>query len=123
MNHTQAFKCFGTKPTNVRSSWSARSAETVVITLWQDQIKRRGSKMIYEESLKQDNRFGGREMMKHLAYAWDYCDRKVNVIIAIPKDPTAHPRSIKECFPSKIVMRLTHFDPETSTFAAEAELH
>lgn len=48
--HTTPFQHFGTSPRNVQRSLSARSVdgETVVVTLWQDQFKRRGNRLTYE---------------------------------------------------------------------------
>jgi hypothetical protein len=59
--------------------------------------------------------------MENLVWAKNHCDGQFRVIIAIPKDPAAHPRSIKECFPSKMTMRLAHLDIETGAFVAEAD--
>lgn len=122
-NHTESFKHFGTKPANVRWSWSACAADgkTVVATLWQDQFKRRDGKVVYIGSLKQDNRLGAREMMRNLAWAWIQCQRRFNVIVAVPKDAKDRRRAIKECFPSKMVMRLTQLDLQTGAYAAETE--
>jgi len=43
------------------------------------------------------------------------------VIVAKAKDQKADPRTIQECFPSKMVMRLMEFDGATGAFIAEAE--
>jgi hypothetical protein len=59
--------------------------------------------------------------MENLAWARDNCDGLFKVIIAIAKDTRAERRSIKECFPSKMMMRLTHLDVPTAAFSAEAE--
>ena len=59
--------------------------------------------------------------MENLAWARDYCDRRFGVIIAIAKDRNVEPRSIAECFPSKVVMRLAHLDVDTGAWVAEAE--
>lgn len=109
-----------------------RSARTpdgkaVVATLWQDEFERRGGRLIYARSAsdygEHDSRPGFHEMMENLTWARDHCDGLFRVIIAIAKDTTARPRSIKECFPSEMVMRLESIDTNTGAFVAVAELH
>jgi hypothetical protein len=125
--HTAAFKHFGTKPKNIQWSWSARSpeGETVVVTLWQDKFKRRDGRIVYERqgifNGSPDTRPGFRELMDNLAWAQTHCHGRFRVITAIAKDVTAEPRSIRECAPTNMVMRLTHLDMTTGTFSAEAE--
>jgi hypothetical protein len=58
--------------------------------------------------------------MENLRWALDHCDGWVRVIIAIAKNKNAHPRSISECFPSKMQLRVTHLDQTTGAFAFEA---
>jgi hypothetical protein len=120
---TRAFEYFGTTPTNPRWSRSAQSADgnTVVFSLWQHKFKDRDGR-IYEDSMTHDDHHGGRALRRHLKWAWENCDGRVRVIVNIAKDPTVHPHSIKECRPVEMIMRLTHFDLETGTFAAEAEV-
>jgi hypothetical protein len=59
--------------------------------------------------------------MDNLAWARDHCDGLLKVIIARAKDPNAEPRSIAECFPSAMVMRLRSLDTDRGAFIAEAE--
>src|SRR4051794_39640004 len=105
MSHTACFAHFGAKPRNIKWSWSARSADgkNVIVTLWQDHFKRRDGKLCYVreggDPLNPDRRPGYRELMENLTWAIDNCDRQFNVIVAIAKDTTAHPRSIAECHP------------------------
>jgi hypothetical protein len=128
LTHTEAFAHFGTIPTNVQWSWSARNEETkiVVCTLWQDEFSRRGGRLVYERSkggaweLSRKSP-GFDEMKENLAWAQDNCEGRVHIIIAIPKDKTTFPHSIGECFPSKIVMNVTRLDRETGEFILEAE--
>lgn len=126
ISHTAAFAHFGTKPKNVQWSWSARSEDgkTVVVTLWQDLFKRVDGKLVYErpdtDGAHLDSRPGFRELMDNLAWARDRCDGKMALIIAIPKDRNADPRSIAECFPSKVAMRLTYLDTHTGAYSAES---
>jgi hypothetical protein len=61
------------------------------------------------------------EWIENLVWASEHCGGRFHVIIAKAKDVNADPRSIEECFPSKVVMRLTHFDRETGALVAEAE--
>jgi hypothetical protein len=59
--------------------------------------------------------------MENLAWARDHCSGRFRVIIAKAKDVNADPRSIAECFPSKMVMRLLELDADTGAFLAEVE--
>ena len=124
--HTAAFAAFGTTPRNTQWSWSARSddGKTVVVNLWQDRFKSEGGRLIYARpaySPRERKGRGFKEWVRNLAWARDHCEGRLHVIIAIAKDPNASPRSIAECFPSKMVMRLIEFDPVTGAFVAEAE--
>lgn len=124
--HTSSFAHFGTVPRNVQWSWSARNedTETVVVTLWQDEFVRRDGKVIYDRPAAHRqvrSRHGFPEMMDNMAWARDHCGGLLHVIIAIAKDPADSPRTIKECFPSKMTMRLTHLDTDTGAFTAVAE--
>lgn len=125
--HTAAFAHFGTKPKNVQWSWSARNdaTNTVVVTFWQDQFSRKDGKLVYErpgfDPSAPDRRPGFHELMENLAWARDNCEGLFSVIIAKAKNPLAHPRSIEECFPSKMIMRLKHLNEANGAFTAEAE--
>ena len=124
--HTKAFKHFDTVPRNVQWSWSARNENTatVVVTLWQDQFRRIDGRLIYDRSEytpAERRRPGFSELMKNLLWARDHCDSRFKVIIAKAKDVNAHPRSIDDCFPSNMIMRLIHLDTTTGAFTAEAE--
>jgi hypothetical protein len=124
--HTKAFAHFGTSPRNVQWSWSARSEDglTVVVTLWQDQFSRRGNRLVYDRSAAAPDvrrRPGFGELMENLAWARNNCAGRFNVIVAKAKDTKADPRTIEECFPSKMVMRLTSLNTESGAFLAEAE--
>jgi hypothetical protein len=59
--------------------------------------------------------------MDNLQWALANANGKVSVIIAIAKDKAAKPRSIAECFPSKMQLRVTHCDPSDGSFGFEAE--
>jgi hypothetical protein len=120
--HTKAFEHFGTKPANLRWSWSARSPDDKMVanTFWQDEFKKRDGKIVYKGILKQDNH-GGREQMRNLQCAMQNCQGRIYAIIAVARDSNAEPRSIKECFPSRLVMRLTRLDLQSGEFEAEAE--
>ena len=126
--HTAAFEHFGTSPRNVQWSWSARSSdgETVVVTLWQDQFKRRNGRLTYKSQFDpdgpRDTRPGFHELMDNLVWARDHCDGRFRVIVAKAKDVNSDPRSIQECFPHDIlIMRLQRLDLRTGNFTAEAE--
>jgi len=124
--HTEAFLHFGAAPRNVQWSWSARSDDggTVVVTLWQDLFSRKDGRLLYQwpplpEHVRR--RPGFSELMENLTWARDHCDGRLKVIIAKAKDTKADPRSIEECFPSKMTMKLVEFNATTGTFVAEAE--
>jgi len=124
--HTAAFAHFGTKPHNVQSSWSARSADgkTVVVTFWQDLFERKDGRLIYARPRPDAAiavRPGFHELMENLAWARDRCDGRFRVIVAKAKNPNADRRSIDACFPSQMVMKLTHLDVASGAFVAEAE--
>ena len=63
---------------------------------------------------------GFNELKDNLEWAQRNCDGRIHVIIAIAKDKLAAPRLILECFPSKVVLKLTHFDIASGEFIAEA---
>lgn len=116
--HTSAFAAFGTKPRNVQWSWSARNEETktVVVTLWQDEFSKG---MIYERPAAHRqvrSRHGFPEMMENMRWAIDNADGLVRMIIAVARDPSASPRSIKECFPDPRKMRITDLDEHSGAF-------
>jgi hypothetical protein len=122
-----AFEYFGMKQCNVRWSCSAKSAdgEIVVVTLWQDKFENRDGRRVYER-LGFDHGAPGtlpreRELMENLVWAHEQCGGRFSVIVAIAKDISAHPRAIEDCFPSKMVMKVTHLNPITGAFTAEAE--
>jgi hypothetical protein len=124
--HTEAFAHFGTVPRNIQWSWSARSddGQTVVLTLWQDQFSRQDGHLVYkhapfEEHVRRRPGFG--ELMENLPWARDHCAGRFKVIIARAKDTRADPRSIEECFPSKMIMKLVEFDPSTGAYVANVE--
>ena len=124
--HTSAFAHFGTVPRNVQWSWSARNEEAkiVVVTLWQDEFQRKDGRVIYSRDSTDDqvkSRNGFPELMENLAWARDHCEGRLKVIVAIAKDISASPRSIKECFPSEMEMRVTDLDLVTGAFTAVAE--
>ncbi|HEY7977318.1 MAG TPA: hypothetical protein VID67_03920, partial [Rhizomicrobium sp.] len=95
--------------------------KTVVATLWQDQFERRDGKVTYKRpgAIAGERRSPGlSELIENFTWARDNCDGLFNVIIAIAKDKAADPRSIQECFPSKMIMKLINFDEETGAFMA-----
>lgn len=124
--HTKAFASFGVVPRNTRWSWSARSEDgkTVVATLWQDQFERKDGRVIYARpgfTPGERKRPGFMEWIENLTWAQSNCQGRFKVIVAVAKDIQATPRSIGECFPSKMTMRLVQFDRDTGAFVAEAE--
>lgn len=124
--HTEAFGAFGTKPRNVRWSWSARneSTKTVVATLWHDRFRRRNGRIVYEGEGSLPGarkRPGLTEWIENLAWAEDHCGGRFCVIIAVARDRNAKPRAIEDCVPTRLTMRLVRLDRTTGEFLAEAE--
>ncbi|WP_156115944.1 hypothetical protein [Bosea sp. UNC402CLCol] len=126
--HTAAFAHFGTKPHNVQWSWSARNeaTKTVVVTFFQDEFRRESDRLIYERpreaAIALASSPGHNELTRNLIWARDNCDGELKAIVAIAKDRTSLPRSIAECHPSKMKVRLVELDDNTGAFRVEAEL-
>ncbi|MER9225791.1 hypothetical protein NKI39_09050 [Mesorhizobium sp. M0664] len=124
--HTAAFAHFGTAPVNVQWSWSARNegTKTVAVTLWQDEFKKSpGGRLVYERGpIWADSKTsrGHYELMENLRWALDHCDGWVKVIIAVAKDKNAKPRSIKECAPTKMQVKVMQLDEGSGEFSLEA---
>lgn len=124
-SHTACFGHFGTKPRNVQWSWSARNegTKTVVVTLWQDEFEWTpdGRRVYARGPIWEHSRVspGHNELMANMRWALDHCDGWVKVIVAIAKDPTAAPRSIKECSPTNMQAKVTHLDEGSGEFAIE----
>ena len=123
-NHKQCFDAFGVVPKNLRWSWSGRSddGKVVAVTLWKNKFKEQAK--VYDnfdmDIDDERRRPGYSEMMENLQHALDHTDGIVKVIAAIPVDPARKTWSIGECYPTKMVMRITHFDLETGRFALRA---
>lgn len=121
--HKACFEYFGTVPKNLRWSWSGRSldGQIVSVTFWQDRFEDGGR--IYRGRRRSGEavaQAGFAELLENLKWARDNCDGILRIIIAIPKDPRAHPRSIAECFPQKTLrMRLISLDETTGEYVAE----
>jgi hypothetical protein len=125
--HTAAFEHFGTRPRNVRWSWSARSddGKIVVGTLWKDEFSG-DRKRFYERpgldpGTSPQRRLAFDEWKENLIWAQDHCDGRIHVIIATAKDVRAVPRSIAECYPTKMIMKVRLLDRDTGAFLLEAE--
>jgi len=122
--HQECFEHFGVLPRNLRWSWSGRSADgkVVAVTFWQDKFEEKGA--IYKSTAHSaDKKWvgspGHKELVENLNWTRDHCGGELRIIIAIAKDEQAEPRSIKECFPSKMRMRLIRFDEASGEFVAE----
>ncbi len=119
---TQAFRLYDTEPRNPNWSWSARSAHTVVVTLWKDEFIGPAGSMTYERHSHGDwhKGIGSRFFFEDLAWALAHCGGIVRVIVAV-RDRTAFP-SVRtaECYPGKnLMMRVTHLDPVAGAFKLE----
>ncbi|MBR0551051.1 hypothetical protein [Stakelama marina] len=124
-NHSDAFKHFGVKPTNIRWSWSGRSDDgnTVAVRLWQDRFEDGGR--IYRSSSDDKpgewkSRPGFVELIGNLAHARDHLKGVVSVILLIAKDKDAKPRSIERSSPApNLKMRVAELDEGEGTFLLE----
>ena len=125
---TKAFAHFGAKVVNPRWSWSAVSADgkVVVLTLWEDHLEKNGNgvkiAIADKESLHVwQYRRGNQERIRNLKLVADHLGGLFRVIKVKAKDPMVEPRSVATWTPDdKLIMRLTHFDPETGMFGAES---
>jgi len=126
LSHSACFAHFGTKPRNPQWSWSARNekTKTVAVTLWQDEFTwSPDGRRVYERGpvwTESRTSPGHNELMDNLRWALDHCDGWVKVIVAIAKDVNAVPRSIKECSPTKMQVKVTHLNEATGEFSLEA---
>jgi hypothetical protein len=125
LTRSECFARFGAVCTNPRWSWSARSPDgkTVVVTMWQDEIKGSGGTLVYESRprLREKKRHGAIERLENLKWARDHCEGLVRVVIAIAKDVTADPRTAIDWFPKEgMFMRITQLDEQTGAFRAES---
>ena len=125
MTHTAAFAHYGTKPSNIRNSWSAVNEETgtVVVTLWQDEFEGRPPHLVYDhpgyDPNDPDSRPGYAEMMRHLQWALEHCDGLVRTIVAIPEQGPDGKR-IGDCTPrDNLLMSIAHLDTAIGAFRLE----
>jgi len=120
------FAHYGAKPKNPRWSWSARSADdrTVVLTIWQDQIKGGPDKTVVVDDFETERREwverpGNRERLENLVHARDHCDVRFRVVIVRPADTNAEPRTIADCFPlDRLTMQITELNEQIGEFRA-----
>jgi hypothetical protein len=125
-----AFGFFGTVPTNIAWSWSARSPDgkTVAITWWKDEIGHDPSgKLVCDTrnhpmlSLWQ-GRLGNRERIENLAWARDHCDGLFRVVWCKANYTGARVRKAIERYPDKdLWMRLKSLNKSTGEFYAVQE--
>ena len=123
--HSQCFEFFGVLPKNARWSWSGRSpdGQDVAVTLWQDRFEEKGR--LYrswqsDQPGEWKSRPGFVELIDNLVHARDNLEGKVHVILAIPKDKAARPRSIERSFPQpNLKMRVIELDENEGTFVLD----
>ncbi|WP_210421959.1 hypothetical protein [Mesorhizobium loti] len=97
---------FGTAPVGVQWSWSARDGRCLM------------SAGLFGLTAKPV--VATTSWMEKLRWALDHCDGWVKVIIAIAKDKNAKPRSIKECAPTKMQVKVMQLDEGSGEFSLEA---
>lgn len=121
----QCFEAFNTRQKNPRWSWSARSddGKTVAVTFWQDRFEDGGRvyrSYTHSSDYTGHGTPGHTELIENLAWARDYCNGELNVIIAIAQDRKASPRAILECFPNfRFKMRILQLAEDVGDFAVE----
>ena len=123
-----AFDYFGACRKNPRWSWSGRSldGETVVLTLWKDQITDLKQRPVVCDNYGKNvhlwtKKPGNRERIENLIWARDHCNARFRVILVTARDEHKQPRTIKDCYPDPhLVMQLTDLDEETGEFCAES---
>ena len=124
-----AFAYFnGARGRNPRWSWSARSPDsrTVVLTLWEDDIREDGSTIRIDtfshgRGRQWQDKPGNKERIENLICARNHCGGLFRVVMITAKDPTARPRSIAKRYAHPtLVMKLTDLDETTGDFRAES---
>jgi hypothetical protein len=124
-SHTDCFEYFNTVPRNPRWSWSGRSVDgqDVAVTLWQDRFEEGGRlyrSWATDRPREWRSRPGFVELVENLVHARDHLCGMVHVILALPKDKDAQPRSIARCFPQpKLKMRVVELNEQEGTFLLE----
>ncbi|MGC2827106.1 MAG: hypothetical protein WA322_23245 [Pseudolabrys sp.] len=117
MTRRNAFAKFGVTPVNNRWAWSARNETTkiVVICLWKDRFRGEEGKLTYvpRDKIEVGSKPGWGQFMRDLQFAVDHCNGLVHIIMLVAKDMNADPRSIVDCYPTGMVMKVTEFNPET----------
>jgi hypothetical protein len=123
---SDCFKHFGAVCASRRYSRSAisKDGQTVVVAMWDDEIRREGGRIIYETrykpALKGKSRGVDSECIANLKWACAHCGRLVRVVILTAKDSGANPRAILYCYPDdSLVMRITYLNIHTGAFRAE----
>jgi hypothetical protein len=121
----ECFAHYGTKPRNLRWSWSARSEDgkTVVVAFWQDRFTE-GGRVYQSASHSGDEQWfgsaGHNELMNNLKWARNHCGGLLRTIVVVAKDMKAEPRETLECFPrDNLIMKITHLDEVTCDFVTE----
>jgi hypothetical protein len=121
------FTHFGAVCASSRFSRSAitQDGQTVVVTMWEDEVRREGDRIVYESRyrpiLKGKSRRADTELIANLKWARDHCNGFVRVVVLTAEDVTADQRKIRYCYPDdSLIMRITEFDPESRTFRAES---
>jgi hypothetical protein len=123
----ECFTHFGAVCASRRLSRSAvtQDGHTVVVTMWEDEVRREGDRVIYESryrpTLKGKSRRVDTELIANLKWARDHCGGFVRVVVLTAEDVTADPRKIRYCYADdSLVMRITRLDLHSRTFRAES---
>jgi hypothetical protein len=106
----------GAVPHNPRNSWSARSDNTVAVSLVKDNLipGRDGFEVRWSDRVVgKRRRPGWRDLLRNLAWAEEHCDGRFRLVVRAAKN---------RWWPlPDVVMRLVYFDRDSSDFRAESE--
>jgi hypothetical protein len=122
MTRKRAFGCYGARPRNPMTDWSAISSDgrTVAVSLWLDEFRGRARAMVYEKIHTDDwlPGPGKRLFFEHLQYALDHCSGLVRIVVS-KRDPANRSRTI-DCYPApNVIMRIAYLDVRRDAFRLE----
>jgi hypothetical protein len=88
------------------------NGDTVVITLWQDQLSLQGDKIVYDDTGASQAAWrkspASNERLENLKWARDHCYGRFRTLVTVAADTNATPRSIAACYlQPELWMKLT----------------
>jgi hypothetical protein len=101
------------------------ATKTVAVCFWKDRLRNENGKLAYvipeTPTAGERQRPGLKQRMKDLEFARDHCGGLVHIIILIAKDVNAQTRSIADCYPTSMVMKVVELDPKTGAARLEEQ--